>query len=233
MTEAERIQYNFSLLKSLQIPIEQKISLIQKLLKKIDIHVPLEQSWFEDLSCSVPEVLHKLLQQPNLGIWITECFWGENTHVQHPFAPFPEGSVLSSTLPLVAQILGLQYLKMREWPQSSFVIPKASFAAHAQDSLQWSHAPSSIAILGGGYIGCELAAAWAQLGVSIHIFDAAPQILPGFADVFVQRVQVLLRELGVEIYCNHRIKELRFVQQRFWFEAIQTEGIILCFGSIA
>ncbi len=39
-------------------------------------------------------------------------------------------------------------------------------------------APRSLGILGAGAIGCEMAQAFARLGVTVHLFEMAPRVLP-------------------------------------------------------
>lgn len=65
---------------------------------------------------------------------------------------------------------------------------------------QLGELPGSLAVLGGGVIGCELASAMAELGVSVTIFELADDILPG---VDHELVRALKRE-----FANRNIRVL-------------------------
>jgi dihydrolipoamide dehydrogenase len=48
----------------------------------------------------------------------------------------------------------------------------------AADALSWSEVPPSLVIAGGGYIGVELAVAFARLGAAVCLVEAADRLLP-------------------------------------------------------
>ena len=59
--------------------------------------------------------------------------------------------------------------------------------------------PSSLIVVGAGYIGVELGTAYAKLGTQVTIVEQRPEILPGFAPELVAPVRRRLRELGVRV----------------------------------
>lgn len=79
-------------------------------------------------------------------------------------------------------------------------------AIHDSDEiLEIEALPRSLAILGGGVIGCEYACMFAALGVAVTVVDARPAILPFLDREIVVRLEDAMRHLGV-----------RFVQGLAW-----------------
>ena len=60
--------------------------------------------------------------------------------------------------------------------------------------------PSSLAILGAGAIGCELALALSRLGVSVSLFEMAERVLPLETPLVSQAVAMALESSGVDLY---------------------------------
>jgi pyruvate/2-oxoglutarate dehydrogenase complex dihydrolipoamide dehydrogenase (E3) component len=62
------------------------------------------------------------------------------------------------------------------------------------------HVPSSMIVLGGGAVGCEMAQAWSSLGSLVTLVESMDGLLPG-AEPFAGRlVAESLREQGVEVH---------------------------------
>lgn len=73
------------------------------------------------------------------------------------------------------------------------------------DLLRLEKLPESIAVVGGGYIGVELATALAKLGVTVTIVEQSPQLLPTMEANLVAPVQRRLRQLGVAVHLSSRL----------------------------
>jgi dihydrolipoamide dehydrogenase len=71
-------------------------------------------------------------------------------------------------------------------------------------ALRLTTMPTSMAIVGGGYIGIELGTAWAKLGVPVTIVEATRSILPGTAPELVQPVIDRLAALGIRTLTETR-----------------------------
>lgn len=69
-------------------------------------------------------------------------------------------------------------------------------------ALGLRHVPASMAIIGGGYIGVELGTAFAKLGSSVTIVEAADRILPAMPAALGRVVARRLAELGVHVRCG-------------------------------
>ena len=73
-------------------------------------------------------------------------------------------------------------------------------------ALNLEELPESLAVMGGGYIGVEIATVYAKLGVKVHIFESQPQILNGFDKQMVDIVVKKLKKYGVEVHTSTTIK---------------------------
>ena len=63
-------------------------------------------------------------------------------------------------------------------------------------------APDAVAIIGGGYIGIEMAEAFAEHGLTVHLFEMLPHTLQPFGPEAAAVVEDHLREQGVEVHLD-------------------------------
>jgi len=73
---------------------------------------------------------------------------------------------------------------------------------HVVDSagaLALTELPSSMAVVGAGYIGVEIGTAFAKLGTKVTIVDAAERILPSIAEPLTRPVARQLANLGIDV----------------------------------
>ncbi len=76
-------------------------------------------------------------------------------------------------------------------------------------------AGSRLVVIGGGYVGLEVAATAAQAGLQVTVLEAGPRLLsrvtgPSLSDYLAQEH----RRHGVDVRCNVRVTGLRFSQNR-------------------
>ena len=69
--------------------------------------------------------------------------------------------------------------------------------------------PSSLAILGAGAIGCELALALSRLGVSVSLFEMAERVLPLETPLVSQAVAMALESSGVDLYLGQGVSAVK------------------------
>ena len=72
-----------------------------------------------------------------------------------------------------------------------------------------SELPESMAILGGGPIGCEFAQVFSRLGARVTVLEAAPRILVDEDDDVSTYVADLLRAEGIEVRTGAAVIEVR------------------------
>jgi pyruvate/2-oxoglutarate dehydrogenase complex dihydrolipoamide dehydrogenase (E3) component len=69
-----------------------------------------------------------------------------------------------------------------------------------RDAMQLETLPASLAILGGGAIGCELSQVFARFGVKVTVIEAAPRLLPLEEPESSQLVGDAFREEGITVH---------------------------------
>ena len=78
---------------------------------------------------------------------------------------------------------------------------------HTFDSdtfLQMERIPKSLAVIGGGVIGCEYGSIFMALGVKVMLVDGRDKLLPFLDSEISDRLRDRLKELGMEFWFNER-----------------------------
>jgi NAD(P) transhydrogenase len=78
---------------------------------------------------------------------------------------------------------------------------------HAFDSdtfLQMDRIPKSLAVIGGGVIGCEYASVFVALGAEVTLVDGRDRLLPFLDAEIAERLRVRLAALGMQFWFNQR-----------------------------
>lgn len=84
------------------------------------------------------------------------------------------------------------------------------FGPHVLDStggLNLPAVPKEFVIIGGGYVGSELASAYANLGAHVTILEGTPSILPNFEKDMVQLVTKSFQKRGVTVITSAMAKQ--------------------------
>jgi NADPH-dependent 2,4-dienoyl-CoA reductase/sulfur reductase-like enzyme len=68
--------------------------------------------------------------------------------------------------------------------------------------------PATAAIVGGGYVGVEMAEAFSAHDLDVHLFQRPDHLLPPFGDAVGERVAETLREHGVRVHLNTEVAAL-------------------------
>src|SRR5262245_58550747 len=68
--------------------------------------------------------------------------------------------------------------------------------------------PSSIAIIGGGYIGLEFACFFNEIHVKVSVYEMLPQIAAGADQEIAARLLQILKRKGVEFHLSTRIRDV-------------------------
>lgn len=76
------------------------------------------------------------------------------------------------------------------------------------DLLDLDEAPASLAIIGAGAIGLEMADFWHRMGTAIHIIEAAPRIAPAEDEEIAQTLSGMLKRKKWNIVTGKRVAEL-------------------------
>ncbi|AFK21466.1 pyridine nucleotide-disulfide oxidoreductase (plasmid) [Haloferax mediterranei ATCC 33500] len=82
------------------------------------------------------------------------------------------------------------------------------YTLHSLDSAKEVHdametqSPESVAIVGGGYVGIEMAEAFDAHDVDVHLFEMLPHVLAPFGETVAEKTEAHLREEGVELHLD-------------------------------
>ncbi|MYN15084.1 dihydrolipoyl dehydrogenase [Pusillimonas sp. TS35] len=87
-------------------------------------------------------------------------------------------------------------------------LPFGGAVISSTEALSPPSLPSSLAVVGGGYIGLELGMAYRKLGVEVHIVEARERILPAYDAELGKPVADALRQLGVAMHLNSAVRGL-------------------------
>ena len=87
-------------------------------------------------------------------------------------------------------------------------IPGAAFAITSNEALDLKRQPSSIAIIGGGYIALEFASIFNALGSETHLLYRGPQILRGFDRELRDRLAAAMAARGVNIHVHAEVDRI-------------------------
>lgn len=71
--------------------------------------------------------------------------------------------------------------------------------------LQSTLTPNTLLVIGGGYIGCELAAIYRARKVKVTLAEAESRLLPTWDEDIGKRMQQVLEDAGVEIFLNEKV----------------------------
>lgn len=78
----------------------------------------------------------------------------------------------------------------------------------SDDVFGLSGAPRSLAIIGGGAIGCELAEAFASLGVVVTLFEAGPRLVPQEEPESSAALTATLVARGVTVHAGTEVERM-------------------------
>ena len=71
-----------------------------------------------------------------------------------------------------------------------------------------SDATENVAIIGGGYIGLELAEACLLQKKRVHIFESLPRLISGFDDIFSHAAKEELTASGAQVHTDVKVQEI-------------------------
>ncbi|KAA0258674.1 pyridine nucleotide-disulfide oxidoreductase [Deferribacter autotrophicus] len=75
--------------------------------------------------------------------------------------------------------------------------------------------PESVAIIGGGYIGVEVAEAMLHCGLMINVIEMAPYVLPGYSPEIALTIEERMKEEGVKLFCGRKVKKVVFENEKY------------------
>ncbi len=115
------------------------------------------------------------------------------------------------------------------------IIPGDEFALTSNDILNMTELPQSIAIIGGGVIGIEIASIFACFGTKVEVIEIQSNILPMFDDDVSKRLRVLLSKIGVKFHLKSTInkiidKNTLEIKEKDNLNIMKTDCILMAIG---
>lgn len=74
--------------------------------------------------------------------------------------------------------------------------------------LQITEKPESIAIVGGGYIGCEFASIFSALGSKVTLIEATDRLINQGCPSTSHALMEAFERAGIQILCNHKVEAM-------------------------
>lgn len=70
------------------------------------------------------------------------------------------------------------------------------------------HSPKNAVIVGGGYIGLEVAENLQKRGIKVSLVEKAPQVMPVFDQEIAMDAETILKKHNIDVYTNTEIQEV-------------------------
>src|SRR4051794_8382520 len=145
---------------------------------------------------------HEIIQN-NLDRHKIDVFWGEaslkDAHTVKVHATNGTDTALQADIILIAT------------GSSPFHPPDVPFDGQlifdSDEILRMEFIPKTLAIVGGGVIGCEYASVFATLGVQVTLIDSHEQILPFVDQEIVARLIAQLTKLNVRLLLQQQVSK--------------------------
>lgn len=96
-------------------------------------------------------------------------------------------------------------------------LPNFPFGGRILDStaaLNLSEVPQRLVVIGGGYIGCELAGAYRNLGAEVTIIEGSPQLLPSFEEDIQHLISNRFQQKGVQVVTAAHVLDITQTAKR-------------------
>ncbi|WP_323174677.1 FAD-dependent oxidoreductase [Natrialba sp. PRR66] len=93
--------------------------------------------------------------------------------------------------------------------------------ADAIEDYVTAHGPETAAIVGGGYVGIEMAEALSARGIDVHLYEMLPHVLQPFGEAVAEVVEDHLREQGIELHLETPVSGFDGAER---VETVELEG---------
>ncbi len=91
-------------------------------------------------------------------------------------------------------------------------------------ALSFEKIPESLAVIGGGVIGVELACAYAQLGTRVTVIEMLPKLLPMMDEELTGAAKGLLERFGITFYMETQVRSVEDQEGGSIVNACQRDG---------
>jgi len=85
----------------------------------------------------------------------------------------------------------------------------------SEDILNFSSIPKTLAIIGGGVVGMELACIFNALGTKVTVVEFLPNILNQIDSDITKRLVISLKKKGIDIFTSSKVTKLEKISEEF------------------
>jgi dihydrolipoamide dehydrogenase len=75
-------------------------------------------------------------------------------------------------------------------------------------ALALESVPKTLIVIGGGYIGLEMASIWSRLGSKVSVVEFSDRIVPAMDEAVSSELQVILEKQGIQFYLGHKVTKV-------------------------
>ena len=105
----------------------------------------------------------------------------------------------------------------------------------SKEMLELKELPKSLIIIGAGYIGCEFASIFANLGTKVAIIEMMPRIISIEDEDISAELTILMQRQGIDIFTNSKVKKIEGNKVNFEHENkekfIEADKILVAIGT--
>lgn len=175
--------------------VQHKSSLMGIKVQGLSLDAKILQEWKQSVCDRMGQGVEGLLKGNGVDIFRGEAKF-KNPHELTIIGPFGQKTLKAKYIVIAT---GSRPIELKSFPFDEKQI-LSSTGALALDEL-----PKSLVVIGGGYIGLEIAGFMADFGVKVTVLEASHQFLNGVADPECTEVVVKnLRKKGVELVTGAR-----------------------------
>ncbi len=105
----------------------------------------------------------------------------------------------------------------------------------SRDLLALNEMPQSLAVIGGGVIGCEFASIFRQFGVELQIIEFLPELVALEDSEISKRLLVMMKKRKIKIFTNSKVESLEKLPDRVMIhlssgKKLEAEKVLLSIG---
>ena len=133
-----------------------------------------------------------------------------------------EGEAAASSLIKTKRVLLAMGSEVIELPFLKF---DGRYVINSTDALSLEAVPDHLAIIGGGYIGLEMASVWRRLGARITVIESQPRILAQSDEASAKELQKSLAHQGMEFQFNTVCKGAEVRSDKLYLK-VERDGVL-------
>lgn len=189
------------------------------------------QAWKDNQVVSkLTKGVEMLLKKNKVEILRGEAFFVD-PHTIRVIYDEEKGDVQSYSFKHAIIATGSSPIEIKGFPYKGRVIDSTG-------ALNLKEIPKELVVIGGGYIGVELAGVYANFGTKVTILEGTPQILPTFEKDMVKLVEADFEKKDVSIITNAMAKSVKQTDQNATVtyevngkeETVTADYVLVCVG---